>query len=109
VALKPLVFIVYGEQFGGAIPLAMALLPAYALYGCTQVVEGYLRGRSKTGVSVWSRLLASLVMVATAFGLWDHWHELAIPLAAVAGQACIAACMIWVVLCDVRKPKGAQP
>jgi O-antigen/teichoic acid export membrane protein len=107
--LKPLMLLVYGARFEGAVPLALALLPAYALYGCTQVAEGYLRGRAKNRVSVWSRVIAAAAMAATALYLWDTWRELSVPLAAIAGQACIALCMAWGVLRDVRERKGGQP
>ena len=42
--LKPLVLLVFGDSFGGAVPLTLALLPAYALAGCGRVAESYLQG-----------------------------------------------------------------
>jgi O-antigen/teichoic acid export membrane protein len=101
--LEPLMMLVYGSRFEAAVPFAMALLPANALYGCTQVAEGYLRGRNRNRTSIWSRLLGSLFMAATAIGLWPDWQVMAIPLALAVGQATILLCLGAALLVDLRE------
>ena len=53
--LHPLITLVYGVAFAGAVPLALALVPAQAVNGFAGVVDGYLRGRGKIAIAAWSR------------------------------------------------------
>ena len=53
--LHPLITLVYGVAFAGAVPLALALVPAQAINGFAGVVDGYLRGRGKIAIAAWSR------------------------------------------------------
>ncbi len=101
--LGPLMLLVYGSRFEAAVPFALALLPANALYGCTQVAEGYLRGRNRNRMSIWSRLLACLSMAAAALALWPTWQVMSIPLGFAAGQATILLCLSAAVLGDIRE------
>jgi O-antigen/teichoic acid export membrane protein len=101
--LKPVMLLVYGSRFEAAVPFALALLPANALYGCTQVAEGYLRGRNRNRMSIWSRLLACLSMAAAAMGLWPTWQMMSIPAAFAVGQATILLCLSAAVLSDIRE------
>jgi antigen flippase len=96
--LAPLMVLVYGHDFGGAVPFALALLPASALTGCSVVAEGYLQGRGRSTVGVWCRLRGAVVMLACVWLFWGRWHELSIPLAAIAGQAVSAVWMLWAVV-----------
>jgi Na+-driven multidrug efflux pump len=93
--LAPLLVLVYGQDFQGAVPFALALLPAYAFNGCAVVAEGYLQGRGQASVGVWCRLAGALVMLVCVALLFSRWRELSIPLAAIAGQAVNATGMLW--------------
>ncbi len=109
--LPTLIMLVYGQEFLGAVPLAWALLPAYAFNGCTVVADSYLRGRGKAGIGVWSRLTAAGVMgLATAL-LYNRWHELSVPLAASAGHAINFLWILLAVVLDVhnRSHQTAYP
>lgn len=100
--LPTLIVLVYGREFLDAVPLAWALLPAYALNGCALVADAYLRGRGKAGIGVCSRLAGAGVMgIATAL-LYGRWHELSVPLAASAGHAINALWILLAVAFDVR-------
>lgn len=98
--LQPLMLLVYGNRFEAAVPLALALLPAHALYGCTQIAEGYLRGRNRNGMLVGSRVLAAIAMTIAIDCFWATRHEMAIPLAVLAGQFTIFVCIAATVLAD---------
>jgi len=100
--LPMLIVLVYGSEFRGAVPLAWALLPAYAMNGCALVADGYLRGRGKSGVGVWSRLSGAAVMGLAVWLLFGTWKELSIPLAASAGHAMNALWLAGAVLMDRR-------
>ncbi|NLS97174.1 MAG: oligosaccharide flippase family protein [Planctomycetaceae bacterium] len=91
-ALPTLMILVFGKDFRGAIALGMALLPAMAIAGLSQVAEGYLRGRNRAIVGVWARVFGAVVLVSSALLLKAGWGTFAIPIAATAGNA---ACAIF--------------
>jgi O-antigen/teichoic acid export membrane protein len=88
--LGPLIRLVYGAAFAGAVPLALALLPAQALNGFGQVIDGYLRGRGKVAPGIQARCVGAVVMLAVTMGLHQRLQEMAIPLAASIAQLCVA-------------------
>jgi O-antigen/teichoic acid export membrane protein len=101
--LEPLIVLVFGANFRGAVPYARLLLPAHAISGVTYVAGGYLRGQRKPLVEVWSRVLGTIVMVAVAIALRATWHDLGVPMAAVCGHATCAVILCWAVLADTRR------
>jgi enterobacterial common antigen flippase len=101
--LEPLIILVFGERFRGAVPYARVLLTAHAISGLTLVAGGYLRGQRKPLVEVWSRIVGTAVMVGAALALRAHWHNLSVPMAAVCGHATCAAILCWAVLADTRR------
>jgi O-antigen/teichoic acid export membrane protein len=98
----PLLVLLYGSRFDGALPFALALLPATALLGFAQVSEGYLRGRGKVRIGVAARLAASAVMVAIVLTIFSRFGELSIPIAASFAHGLVALTLAWFVLADVR-------
>lgn len=100
--LPTLVGLVYGREFLGAVPLAWALLPAYALNGCALVADGYLRGRGKAGIGVRSRLAGAVVMGIAVALLYGPWRELSVPMAASVGHGISALWILVAVVVDVR-------
>ncbi len=100
VVLEPLMVFVYGERFHGAVPFALALLPAYAINGCSQVAEGYLRGRGKPAAGVWARVAGAAAMALAVAVLHTRWCALSVPLAASAGQAVAGGWILWAVWTD---------
>jgi O-antigen/teichoic acid export membrane protein len=106
VVLGPLVVIVFGNRFEGAIPLALALLPAYAVFGVSRVAVGYLRGRSKSAVEVRSRILGAVLMVVVVFLLFDRYQEYSIPIGALCGNLASALYIAIGVAHDVRRESG---
>jgi O-antigen/teichoic acid export membrane protein len=107
--LEPLLVLVYGEAFRGTAPLAWALLPAYALNGCALVADGFLRGRGRAGIGVWSRLSGAAVMGLAVWLLFDAWRELSIPLAASAGHAMNALWIVLAIALDGKRPADVEP
>jgi enterobacterial common antigen flippase len=101
--LEPLIILVFGASFRGAVPYARLLLPAYAIGGLTYVAGGYLRGQRKPLMEVWSRVIGTVVMVAVALALRASWHDLGVPLAAVCGHATCAVILCWAVLADIHR------
>jgi O-antigen/teichoic acid export membrane protein len=101
--LEPLVVLVFGANFRGAVPYARLLLPAYAIGGLAYVAGGYLRGQRKPLVEVWSRVIGTVVMVTVALALRASWHDLGVPMAAVCGHATCAVILCWAVLVDVHR------
>ncbi|MCA9132183.1 MAG: hypothetical protein KDA45_03480 [Planctomycetales bacterium] len=61
--LQPLLLLLYGEAFRDALPVASVLLIAAALSGCAIVGDGYLRGRGRSSLGVWTRLASGVVML----------------------------------------------
>ncbi|HXT57451.1 MAG TPA: oligosaccharide flippase family protein [Pirellulales bacterium] len=105
--LKPLMMLVYGARFEGAVPLALALLPAYAINGCSQVAEGYLRGRGKPSAGVWARVAGGLAMAATVFALFSQWREMSVPIGASVGQAVAGLWILWALVAEARQARNA--
>lgn len=101
--LRPLILCVFGESFHGAVPLALALLPKFGIDGFALVAEGYLRGRGKPIVGVWSRILGAIVVAAFVLLFFERWQALSIPLAASAGQAVSASVIVWAVIAEIRR------
>lgn len=103
VVLEPLMMLVFGESFRGAVPLAMALLPAYAIAGCGRVAESYLQGRNKAMVAVYSRLAGAATLFVFVFLFFDRWAELSIPLGALAGHLVSTTLLVATIIWDVRE------
>lgn len=103
VVLEPLVVLVFGARFRGAIPFARLLLPAYAISGLACVAGGYLRGKRKPLVEVWSRVVGTGVMVAVALALRGRFHDLCVPMAAICGHTTCAVILCWAVLADTQR------
>ena len=109
VIIEPLLTLVYGEPFRGAVMFALALIPAQALDGCALVAEGYLQGRGKPQIGVWCRLCGAAVMLAFVWLFWERWGAIAIPIAASVAQAVNASCVLWAVVSQARGDSSAAP
>ena len=83
----------FRADFSPAIPFAMWLLPACAIKGYLQAVDGYLKGRGKPMIGVWARSLSIVVMLGfVGLVYWDlipgpENRLLSIPIAACIGQS----------------------
>jgi O-antigen/teichoic acid export membrane protein len=106
IALPTLIVIVFGESFRPAISLALALLPAYAIAGFSQVLEGYLRGRDRSMIGVWARVAGGGVMVVCALLLRTSMGVFSIPVGAALGNATCALWIVVVVVGDEWRRKG---
>jgi antigen flippase len=101
--LEPLMVLVYKEPFRAAVPLALRLLPAYAIAGCGRVAEAYLQGRNKAILGVYSRLAGAAAMCVFIYFGFSRWHELSIPMGATVGY-CVSSSMLFAaILLDVRR------
>ena len=68
------------------------------------VGEGYLQGRNKAMLVVWSRFRGALVLLGVVWLLLGSWQELSIPLAVSVGMAANA---LWI-LRAVAREAGRQ-
>jgi len=82
----PLVVLVFGEEFRGAIPFVLALIPAKALLGFACVAEGYLRGRRKPKVEIGSRVIGAATMIVAVAVLYQNYGAWSIAVAAGVGH-----------------------
>ncbi len=104
--IDQLIRLFYGEEFAAAVPFALWLLPASAIKGFLQAADGYLKGRQKPMIGVWSRGLSisvMLVFVAIAYG---PFGLIAVPMAACVGQAVSLVVIVTAIFVDVSKPKN---
>jgi enterobacterial common antigen flippase len=101
--LEPLIVLVFGAKFRGAVPYARILLPAHAISGLSCVAGGYLRGQRKPLMEVWSRIVGTAVMIGAALALRGQWHDLSVPMAAVCGHSTCAVILCWAVLADTHR------
>ena len=95
--IDPLLTFVYGEPFRGAVPFALALIPAAGLNGCALVAEGYLQGRGRATVGVWCRMFGALAMLVFVWLFFDRWGAMSVPLGAIVGQSVNALSVLWAV------------
>ncbi|MFK7766670.1 MAG: lipopolysaccharide biosynthesis protein [Mariniblastus sp.] len=88
-----LIVTLFEDRYEPAILFALWLLPACAIKGYLQTVDGYLKGRDKPMVGVWARFLSIFVMlgfVGLVYGnviAGPEQQLLCIPIAAGLGQA----------------------
>lgn len=103
-----LIVMVYGEPFREAAAFTLALLPAQACFGCSMVVEGYLRGRGLAQHGVWARVIGTIITLnVVALGFETH-GVIIIPWAAGAGHAVVALWMMIAALRDVDRQARAD-
>jgi antigen flippase len=103
----PLIILFYGNEFVGAVPFALALIPGQAIHGFARVVEGHLRGRGKVGVGIWARLAAAALMIATVQLSFDRFNVLSIPLAASLGNGLVAIILTSFAIAEIGWQPGA--
>jgi O-antigen/teichoic acid export membrane protein len=112
-ALPQLIVLVFGDDFRGAVPLALALLPSRVVAGCGIIAGGYLRGRNKSHLELRARLAGAAAMAACVLAFWPALAEFAIPWAALVGQsvACvmITAAVFLDALASPRAPTQSSP
>ena len=84
--LEPLMMLVYGEKFRGAVPFALALLPAFALGGCGMVAEGYLRGRGRPGASIRANAIGVTVVLISVSLSFRTYQAICIPWSLCLGR-----------------------
>jgi O-antigen/teichoic acid export membrane protein len=101
--IGPLITLVFGSKFSGAVPYAQLLLIAQAIGGLTYVAGGYLRGRRKSFIEVWTRIVAAAVIVVIALALRGSRGQMSVPIAAVCGQVVCASILCWAVVSDARR------
>jgi antigen flippase len=106
--LEPLMVLVYKEPFRAAVPLALRLLPAYAIAGCGRVAEAYLQGRNKAILGVYSRLAGAAAMCVFIYFGFSRWHELSIPMGATVGYCVSSSMLLAAILLDVSRNSAAR-
>jgi O-antigen/teichoic acid export membrane protein len=108
VVLEPLMVVVFGESFRGAVPLTLNLLPAYAIAGCGRIAEAYLQGRNKAILGVISRVVGAVITCTVVYVTFDRWAELSIPRGALAGYVVSSLLLFTAILLDVRGNSRSQ-
>ena len=81
-----LIVLFYGEPFRPAIAFVWFLLPACAIKGFLQAVDGYLKGCGKPLIGVWARVISIFVMLVFVAVSYQEFGLLSIPMAAFVGQ-----------------------
>lgn len=88
-----LIILFYKSDYEPAIPFALWLLPACAIKGYLQAIDGYLKGRGKPMIGVWARFLSIFVMLTFVGSIYADLIPgpenklLSIPMSACLGQA----------------------
>ena len=77
----------YGEPFRPSIQFVWFLLPAFAMKGLLQALDGYLKGCGKPIIGVWARVVSIFAMLAVVLFCFERFELLSVPLAACVGQA----------------------
>ncbi len=103
-----LIVLFYTDAYLEAIPFALWLLPACAMKGYLQAVDGYLKGRGKPLIGVWARVLSIFVMCAFVWLVFPKYQLISIPMAACVGQALSMLIITVAVVRDIIEPRGGN-
>jgi Na+-driven multidrug efflux pump len=103
-----LIVLFYSERFAGAVPFALALIPAHAINGFTQVVEGRLRGLGNVRVGIMARIAGAVVMVMTVLLLFGRVREMSIPVAATLANGLVAVSLTWYAFASAHREPPAN-
>ncbi len=101
-----LILLCFTDRFAASIPLVLLLLPASAIRGFLQAADGYLKGRGKPMIGVWSRSLSILVMLVFVWLTWGSLGLPAIPVAAGLGQAFAMLIIVTAIWQDCEPGQG---
>ncbi len=104
--LPQLILIFYGEAFSQAIPFAQWLLPACAIKGYLQAADGYLKGREKPQVGIYSRIASIVLMLVFVALAYPKYELLSVPMAACVGQAFSMIVISIAVIKDTSETRG---
>ena len=85
--IPKLIVLFYGADFEPAIQFVWYLLPAFAIKGFLQAMDGYLKGCGRPMIGVWARCLSVLAMLFFVYFGYSKYELLSIPMAAFVGQA----------------------
>lgn len=91
--VRSVVTFVYGEAFAPAVEIALWLAPVSAIKGMLQGLDGFLKGRGRPIVSIWSRIAAAITMIAVVYWIGPGELAIGIALAALVGQI---VCLLWI-------------
>ncbi len=106
--IDPLIRLFYGAEFSDAVPFALWLLPASAIKGFLQAAEGYLKGRHKPMIGVWSRLLSIAVMLGAVAVAYPSWGLICIPMAACLSQFISLLIIVPAIFIDIDRQQAAR-
>ena len=107
--LPALILSFYGSAYSPAIQFALWLLPASAIKGYLQAADGYLKGRNRPMIGIWSRLVSIVLMLLFVNFAYPFWDLLSIPMAACAGQALSMILVSAFVIKDVVQRNRSEP
>lgn len=108
VLLEPLMTLVFGADFSGAVPLTLLLLPAYGIAGCGRVAEAFLQGRNKAILGVYARLAGAMAMGIFIYFTFGLWAERSIPAGALVGYV-VSTSILWTaVLLETRETESVE-
>ena len=107
--LPTLILSFYGAAYSPAIQFALWLLPASAIKGYLQAADGYLKGRNRPMIGIWSRLVSIVLMLLFVVCAYPHWDLLSIPMAACVGQALSMVIISAAVMKDVVERNRYMP
>jgi len=105
----PMMGLVFGSEFLGAVPLILALLPGFALDGLGIFAQGYLRGRGKPLIGMWARFIGAAVMLLLVWLTFDRYGPIAIPISVSVANAVCALLMVTAVAADWYREGKAPP
>lgn len=106
--LPYLIVAFYGQSYAAAIPFALWLVPAAAIRGMSQAVDGYLKGRGRPTAGIAARFAGLVAMLLVVPLAWSRWELLSVPMAAVAGQALSFGMLVGAALLEISRRGRAQ-
>ena len=97
-----LISFAFGTVYEPAIPFVLALAPACAIKGFLQTVDGFLKGRGKPLLGVWSRIISILGMLSFFALTYERFGLMSIPYAACFGQGISMVILTTAVILEVH-------
>ena len=103
-----MVVLFFGSAFEPTIQFVHYLLPAFAIKGLLQALDGYLKGVNRPMVGVWARLLSIFAMLTFVYFSYDQFGLLSIPMAAFVGQFLSMLIVTFFVIQSVVARQGVK-
>lgn len=85
IAIKPLVFILYGEDYLPSVPVFWILIPVMVFFGSSRAVDHFFMATGRPQVLLWVSIIGFFVQVGFLYVFMQHWGYVGAAIAVAIG------------------------